>query len=171
MLIEVQTKSSHNTSTEPQIHFHNIQENDDSQSTGTDDNTTFVSTTSGSNNLPSATEEEKMKYQALLSRIEAISANSAAFAPAFKKMLKNADAYASSESGLASTMHTFGSYSGVKAATRRVAKRLVQQCHKTVIGVQTTAPGHRKLLLSGKILNVGRSTDIRKPPKELSHHN
>lgn len=124
-------------------------------------------TPSVSSNLPSLTEEEKVKYQALLNRIqEGLSANPTLFVPAVKKMLKNADAFASTEHGLAFAMHTFGLYSGVKATTRTAAKRLVQHSHKT-------SPVCKKLLLSGeKKLKVCQPIIIRELlPRELSNHN
>lgn len=115
----------------------------DSQNMEACDNTQPVSS-----RLPSLTKADEIKLQTLLNRIEeGLSSKPAVFVPALKKMLRNADRFAATESGLVSAMLNFGSYSGV----------------------QPTAPGQRKSLLSGRRkLNVGRPAGIRKPATELS---
>lgn len=175
--LPIQNKSLQKGISDCQNLIVNIPKNDNAQGTEKNDNTECVSTSSDltpseSNNILSVTEADRRRYQTLLNRIEhALSTNPAVFVPALKKMLDNTDEFVSTESALASAMHTFGKYSGVKAATRRAAKQLLRRSHKTVIGVQPTAPARRKLLLSGrKKLNVGRPAGVKGPPRELSHH-
>lgn len=91
------------------------------------------------------------------------------FVPALKKILKHVDE--ATEIRLVKAVHTSGLFAGIKAATQRVAKRLIQCSPGTVIKVQPTALGCRKSLLSGKRKsNAGQPKDTKKPCKELSSH-
>lgn len=74
--------------------------------------------------------------------------NGTAFLPAVEKMDRNIQKFASTESGLLTTLHTMGRYAGVLPGKKRTP--LNARRHGQMIGVQPTAIARRKFPLSGR---------------------
>lgn len=106
-------------------------------------------------NIPSVPAVNKEKFHAIVSRImTGLEKAPEIYAPAFNKMIENSDKFTSTEVGLITAMHTFGTHNG--ALAKNHAKKLIKRSHAMRIGVQPTAIGRRKKCLTGKKkLSVG----------------
>lgn len=99
--------------------------------------------------IPQLTKTKQESFTNLISRINNGLANQPnIFVPAVKKMLLNTDKFAATETGLIADLHTFGKYRGLLPASQK--KNQPRRKHSSIIGVQPTAIGRRKLCLNGK---------------------
>ena len=104
------------------------------------------------------------RLDGLLARIkQGLAESPDSFVPACRRMLDNADKFASTDTGLLTAMHTFAKYSGLQPAKcRSVLSRFATGKRRGIqIGVQPTAVGRRRQTLSGKRrLSAGRPAGL-----------
>jgi len=120
--------------------------------------------------------EDFARLSTLFSRIkQGLTDSPEIFVPACQRMLNNAEKFASTETGLVSAMYTFAKYSGMPAirGIRKYTSINAWRRRGVQIGVQPTAVGRRKLLLSGKRrLSAGRPSGLvsARNAKQLAEH-
>lgn len=98
--------------------------------------------------------------------------NPSAFKPAVAKMARNLKTYAATETGLLTTLHTMGRYSGLPVTGKRKFSAFSGRRRGGVmIGVQPTATKRRKSCLSGRRkISGGRPTQSVKRHLALAQH-